>query len=46
MRFDILDTEHDGRLTLANLPKTAVQRMAEGGHRRGGGGRRRRPPQS
>ena len=28
-RFDLLDTKHQGYLTLADLPKTPAQRMAE-----------------
>lgn len=47
-RFKLLDKDGDGRLTLAELPKTQIQRIMDGeesprdGGRRGKGGRR--PP--
>jgi hypothetical protein len=43
MRFDILDPDQTGRLTLDDLPKTAVEKSLGQGHRRRGG---RRPPAS
>jgi hypothetical protein len=33
--FGLLDVEHSGRLTLAGLPQSRVQRMLESGRRRG-----------
>ena len=39
-RFDLLDTKQLGYLTLADLPKTAAQTMAQSAKRRRGGERR------